>query len=192
MTTPLPPPPPGQPDWPASRPAQSGAQQGREPWWTGGRIALAVVLVLVLMGGAGFAGFLAGMAVGGTSSFIDELEDSGSIGGSFGGDTPDEADVEGAPVAVGDTLRGTFDGAVVGHPLDIGQETDVTIDLRSEDFDTIVTILDEDGVELASNDDIAFGEDRNSRVELTLPPGSYRILVDAFGFDEGDYELTVR
>lgn len=158
------------------------------------------MIVLVLMAGSGVVGFFLGAAWTGAetigqgivddfaSEFEGEFDDGFDFDGGNGGPT-----TAGPAVRVGETVQGSLSGdAATEHPLTIENAADLTIELRSDDFDTTLTLLDENGDELAYNDDIEFGEDRNSRVEVSLEPGSYSIVVDAFGLAEGDYELEVR
>lgn len=71
-----------------------------------------------------------------------------------------------------------------------GQE--ITINLRSQDFDTFLALFNADGQEvLAQNDDS--GVDSNSQIQITLPySGLYRLFVNGYGAsDLGDYTLTI-
>lgn len=59
-------------------------------------------------------------------------------------------------------------------------------------LDTIVTVLDASGVVLASNDDIAFPSNTNSRVNVGLVAGrTYIVQASGFGTSTGDYSLIV-
>lgn len=196
MTT-LPPPPPGQPGWPASQqqPAATGGG-ARQPWWTGGRVALAVVILLVLMAGAGFAGFLAGMAVGGLGSLTSDGVFDVDAFDAFDGDVPGvtSLDAEGVP---GETLRrgaeisATLDGQPVDHLLTLENSAQVTIELRSDDFDTVLVLLDDTGGLVASDDDGA-GLGTDSLLELDLDAGSYTVRVQSWGSGgTGSYEVAV-
>lgn len=190
-----------------------GGGGGRQEWWTGERVVAAIVIVLVLMGGVGFAGFLAGAAWSGVQSFETVAEDvsegatedvaegvaegatedvtEGATGGDLSVDVPEEAEaVDGETLRVGDTVTGTLTDGSVDHPLSLETAGEVTIEVRSDDFDTIVAVLDEDGNQVAENDDIEFGENRNSRVDVSLPAGTHTVVVDAFGFEGGAYELS--
>jgi hypothetical protein len=69
----------------------------------------------------------------------------------------------------------------------------VIIELRSEEFDTYVQLLDSQGNRLAEDDD-SLG-DLDSRVEITLAStGMFQIVVNNFGEDHrmGSYTLTLR
>ncbi|MEL6309069.1 MAG: PPC domain-containing protein, partial [Chloroflexota bacterium] len=76
-----------------------------------------------------------------------------------------------------------------------GQE--VTITLDSEDFDTYLFLVDEDGNELISNDD-SRGTLNSQIVDFELPyTGEYSILVSSFSFvvaeqaETGDFDLII-
>ncbi len=192
-----PPPPPGQPGWPASqqRPAATGSG-ARQPWWTGGRVALAVVIVLVLMAGAGFAGFLAGMAVGGfeslTADGVFDVDGFEAFDGDVPGVTPLDAEgVPGQAVRRGTEVSDLLDGQPVDHPLTLETSATVSIELRSDDFDTVLVVLDDTGALVASDDDGA-GLGTDSRLELDLDAGSYTVRVQSWGSaGTGSYELAV-
>ncbi len=69
----------------------------------------------------------------------------------------------------------------------------VTIDLRSDEFDTYLLLLGPDGRTLAEDDDS--GGDLNSRLVYTLPArGPYQIVVTSAGHERkaGLYTLSVR
>ncbi len=69
----------------------------------------------------------------------------------------------------------------------------IIIELRSEEFDTYVQLLDAAGNRLAEDDD-SLG-DLDSKVEITLPSsGGFQIVVNNFGEDRraGIYTLTLR
>lgn len=194
MTTP-PPPPPGQPDWPSSQPAAvRPASGGRQPWWTGGRIALAVVLVLVLMGGAAFAGFLAGMAVSGFDAVTTDGLDF-DFDEAFDGDVPgvtslDTATVAGPALRRGATTEGTLGDRPVDHSLTLETGGPVMIELTSPDFDAVLVLLDDTGALVDSDDDDAGGTD--SLLEVDLAAGSYTVRVQSWGSGEsGSYAVAV-
>jgi hypothetical protein len=69
----------------------------------------------------------------------------------------------------------------------------VTIELRSEEFDTYAQLLDGDGARLAEDDD-SLG-DLDARITFTLPrTGMYQIVVNNFSDERraGIYTLTLR
>ena len=201
MTTPPPPPPPGQPDWPASQPsmAASAGTSAPQTWWTGGRIAIAIVVVLLLMGGAGFAGFLAGVAVGGTQSIMDDFEQldgfDQEFDGAFDNDVPgimplDTPSTAGSAIRPGGTTEGFYGGSPVDHPLTVADGGQVTIEVVSDDFDTVLVLLDADGELVASDDDGA--GNTNSRIRTDLTSGEYTVRVQPWSdFEDGGYTLSV-
>ncbi len=69
----------------------------------------------------------------------------------------------------------------------------VQILLESPDFDAYLILIDENGENIAENDDFRRGN-TNSALNVTLPyTGSYRILVNTYERGErGRYQLTVR
>lgn len=79
------------------------------------------------------------------------------------------------------------------YPLDGSAGDSFTIILESQDFDTFLAIMDQEGNIIEQNDDIN-EEDSNSRLEITLPDnGSYSVIVNAYDQGgKGSYVLTVR
>jgi hypothetical protein len=74
--------------------------------------------------------------------------------------------------------------------LVIAAETEVQIDLSSEDFDTYLMLRDSDGVEIGADDDS--GGMNNSRLVITLQPGTYIIAANSyFPLMTGGYLLSV-
>lgn len=67
----------------------------------------------------------------------------------------------------------------------------MTIDLESEDFDTVLLLRGPDGEILTSNDD--FGRDFNSRIVIELPEtGTYSAVATSFSNQGGSYQIEVR
>ena len=69
----------------------------------------------------------------------------------------------------------------------------VSIDVRSDEFDTYLEVLDAAGTRLGQDDDS--GGDLNSHLTLTLPAsGTYQIVVNSAGHERraGRYILSVR
>lgn len=69
----------------------------------------------------------------------------------------------------------------------------VTVDVRSDEFDTYLQLLDAGGAKLGDDDDS--GGDLNSRLTLTLPAtGEYRIVVNSAGHEPraGRYTVSIR
>lgn len=73
------------------------------------------------------------------------------------------------------------------------QGNDVTITLTSQDFDTYLLVIDEQGNKLAENDDIA-ENNSNSSIQLSLPyTGEYRVIVNAYDqTGRGQYQISVQ
>lgn len=199
MTTP--PPPPGQPDWQPDWPATSQsaaqpqpAQVSQQSWWTGGRIAIAVVLVLVLTGGAGVAGFLAGLAVGSAEAVLEDVPGVtfGDDGGFVPGLTQLDVDAASGPiVGVGEQVAGTLTTEAIDHQLTLGSGQDVVITLASDDFDTVLVVLDAEGALVDSDDDGA-DTGTDSQLVLDLDAGTYTVRVQSWGGSgTGSYSLTV-
>ena len=67
----------------------------------------------------------------------------------------------------------------------------MTIDLESEDFDTVLLLRGPDGEILTSNDD--FGRNFNSRIVIELPEtGTYSAVATSFSNQGGSYQIEVR
>lgn len=68
----------------------------------------------------------------------------------------------------------------------------VSITLESNDFDSILMLINSKGERVASNDDIS-QNNTNSRIDITLPSTErYMLLVTSFEFEgQGDYRLAV-
>ncbi|TVQ07241.1 MAG: hypothetical protein EA368_14760 [Leptolyngbya sp. DLM2.Bin27] len=68
----------------------------------------------------------------------------------------------------------------------------VSITLESDDFDTILMLINAKGERIAFNDDIS-PTNTNSRIDTTLPATErYMLLVTSFEFEgQGDYRLAV-
>jgi hypothetical protein len=100
----------------------------------------------------------------------------------------------------GSILRGTTQRATVdtftddGWVLEGEQGQSITIECVSPDgtLDPELYLYNADAQLIAENDDIDFGVNTNSRIQINLPyTGLYTIVVSAFG-EGGAYELTVR
>ncbi|GAB5494779.1 MAG: hypothetical protein Phog2KO_49940 [Phototrophicaceae bacterium] len=77
--------------------------------------------------------------------------------------------------------------------LEEGQGVVITV-VASEDseLDTILVLLNEDGDEVAINDDYEYPDSTNSQIEYVAEEdGEYTIIVSNYPGSEGDYELTV-
>jgi tetratricopeptide (TPR) repeat protein len=67
----------------------------------------------------------------------------------------------------------------------------VAISMASDEFDTLLVLLDPDNQEIARNDDYA--RSLNSTIIITLPrDGEYKVLARSFSGMGGNYSLTVR
>lgn len=103
------------------------------------------------------------------------------------------------PISMGETVEGTLDeGDCVRSggafrdvwALELDAERTVRVDLESADFDAWVAVIDEEGREVAVDDDSGPGFDASLLV--TLPAGRYRILASSFGpGGVGSYTLMV-
>ena len=78
------------------------------------------------------------------------------------------------------------------YELDLGSTTSLTIDAMSDEFDTILVVLDRDsGNEIAFDDDSGAG--LNSRIIATFSPGTYIIAVAGYSdSDLGTYTVQTR
>jgi hypothetical protein len=99
-------------------------------------------------------------------------------------------------VEMGQTVTGTvdtFDDDGWTFEGSDGDEITVELVATDNDLDPQLYVYGPDEGLIAENDDIDFANDnRNSRVEVTLPSsGTYTIIVSAFG-EGGAYELSVR
>jgi outer membrane biosynthesis protein TonB len=86
------------------------------------------------------------------------------------------------------------DGSFYDEHLFEGQSgQSITIQLRSNEFDTFLAIFNEDGSQILAQNDDANGES-NSSVTITLPyDGVYRVFVNGYGNDDlGQYTITIR
>ncbi|MCS2608574.1 hypothetical protein [Halomonas dongshanensis] len=82
----------------------------------------------------------------------------------------------GGAVDIGETISGWYTGEVLNYDLEITETSEVTIDMRSRDFDAYLEFAGEGMNE--SNDDGGNGTD--ARLVLTLAPGNYTIGARGF------------
>lgn len=99
-------------------------------------------------------------------------------------------------VEKGQTVTGTVDTFEDdGWTFEGSEGDEITVELLAtdSDLDPQLYLYGPDEALIAENDDIDFANDnRNSRVEVTLPSsGTYTIIVSAFG-EGGAYELSMR
>ncbi|KPQ34210.1 MAG: Bacterial pre-peptidase C-terminal domain/TPR repeat [Phormidesmis priestleyi Ana] len=67
----------------------------------------------------------------------------------------------------------------------------MTIELKSEEFDTMLMLRGPDGEVITSNDD--YGGTLNSTIVIELPEsGTYSAVASSFGGDGGSYQIEVR
>lgn len=82
------------------------------------------------------------------------------------------------------------DGTLVDYyEFSIGSTRTVTIDMVSDDLDSYLYLLDEDGRVIDENDDAGFGLDAGLTVRL--PRGRYVIAVNTYQGERGFYRLFV-
>lgn len=191
---------PAQP-WPASQPASTGDGSGRQRWWTGGRILVAVAIVLVLMGGSAVAGFVAGTTWGTfdvIDTFADDFADDFDVDGEgfpFDSDVPGFVPAD-APADQGDVLRsgsrvsGVVADRPVEHALTVESSRDVELEITDADFDTVLVLLDSSGEVVDADDD--GGDGTNSALRVSLSAGTYRVRVQPWGEGSGgSYTLAM-
>lgn len=104
-----------------------------------------------------------------------------------------------SPITYGQAVSGTLDGGDCLRSTGAFQESwelvlanaaETRIDLISDDFDTYLVLKDDLGNDIEANDD--GGSGTNSRIDRSLPAGTYEIAVSSFGTGQvGDYQLTV-
>ncbi|MEL7070996.1 MAG: PPC domain-containing protein [Cyanobacteria bacterium J06581_3] len=77
------------------------------------------------------------------------------------------------------------------YPFDGTAGQTMTIELQSEEFDTILLLKGPDGEVLTSNDD--FGGTLNSTIVIELPEdGTYSAIASSFSGQGGSYQIEVR
>lgn len=157
-----------QPTWssgtthPTARPARGGVGAG------------AVVGIAV---GALLVGLVLGVLVGRATG---------------GGRTIDVADGEVARVVPGDRVEGRVTDEPFRADLVLEEDDEVTVDAASNDLDTLLRLLTEDGELVAENDDVG-GQCCDSQLRLSLDAGTYRIEVtDLGGSQQGRVAVRVR
>jgi hypothetical protein len=128
-----------------------------------------------------------------TGSEADALRGSSNepSGGSSGGSSSGTGDCGSLPtVGLGDTHEGSIDSTGVDEVcLEVDDDgTDVVVRATSDD-DTALTLFDEDGSEVAYNDD---DDGLDPALEVVLDAGTYRIEVSTWGGGSSDaYTLEV-
>lgn len=95
----------------------------------------------------------------------------------------------GGPLRDGDRITGTLEGEPTNHyTLHLDEPSEVTIDLGSSDFDTVLSVTG--STTDISNDDGGMGTD--SRIQTVLMAGDYRVEVVSYDGTVGNYELSMR
>jgi hypothetical protein len=106
----------------------------------------------------------------------------------------------GNTIEPGGSVTGTIDDTIprIEYTLTVEDTTVVTILLQhtAGDLDPLLILLDDDGDEIARNDDSAVGETRDSAIEnVELAPGTYTVVATRYqqenGISSGDFTLTV-
>jgi hypothetical protein len=72
--------------------------------------------------------------------------------------------------------------------LTVAEPTVLTVTMASAELDTFLEIGTAAGVSVASNDDASF-DSTNSRIQVHLPRGEYRVLATTFDVETGTYSL---
>jgi eukaryotic-like serine/threonine-protein kinase len=95
-----------------------------------------------------------------------------------------------------ETMQGslTFAQRQKSHAVKLKAGVTYVFDMRSEQFDTLLRLVDAQGVLLAENDDIAPGKDLNSRISFVpTQDGDYRLIAGSFRQQgTGGYTVIVR
>lgn len=107
------------------------------------------------------------------------------------------ADVVSTPITVGVEVVGELSDTDPMHPrggrqdsylLRVDSPTNVRISMMSDTLDGYLELYDEDGVEMAYNDDTV---GLNPAIRQFLPPGEYRIVATEYAAGGGSYTLSV-
>ncbi len=81
------------------------------------------------------------------------------------------------------------------HTLEVPARANVRIDLASANFDGALVLLDGSGDprgEISCVDDTPRGDTHHTRIDATLNPGTYNVVVDGVGGESGEFELFVQ
>ena len=77
------------------------------------------------------------------------------------------------------------------YQLSLSQQSRVTLELKSDDFDAYLRLLDAEGNLIAENDDRS-DFNFNSRLDESLDAGNYTVLVSTYGvLQQGKYDIGV-
>jgi hypothetical protein len=193
--------------YPSSKSPASASSSAKKSAKQGGSNALVIVGVVlivtaVIVLGCGMA-FRAG--VGGLEDLANQIaanvtvEHSSGGGGGSGGSAGNAFSGHGwdvinkGGISPGQTVNGnvdTFDDD--GWVLTVSSRQQVTIEVNATgDLDTELYLYDSSGRLIEENDDIDFMDNTDSRIKRTLDPGTYGVVVSAFG-GGGGYRLSVR
>lgn len=101
-------------------------------------------------------------------------------------------------IAAGETIQGELDasdcllanGTVAERwQLTVTEAQSLRIDMRSTVFDTYLYVSNDAGAFIAADDDT--GDGVNSRIQLTLDPGTYLLWASSFEVSSGAFDLSV-
>lgn len=153
---------------------------------------------------ATFRAMIASIEVAGEGSEVEGAESSGggrsgAEGGSDGGKDGAEAVESGAAIEYGDAVEGELSDEEVSFSFEGAEGDVVVITMLAEDgaFDTALTLLDEDGEQVAYNDDAVIEtEDMasfDSQLVYVLPADGVYTIVGAplGGTGEGAFTLSL-
>lgn len=80
---------------------------------------------------------------------------------------------------------------VMYYELELEADSDLILELRSEEFDTVLLLEDESGEVIEYNDD-GFPDSTNSQIPASLEAGTYRVGVSTYSPGEvGEFELSI-
>lgn len=94
-------------------------------------------------------------------------------------------------IELNETIEASFENQTIIYVVEGEKDTELTVELSSDDFDTVVEVRSSNGESLIEDDDS--GGDLNSLASVVLTEdGTYFIVVKAFTEPaEGDFVLTV-
>jgi hypothetical protein len=102
-------------------------------------------------------------------------------------------------ISIGETVNGQLsgsdcvlaeDGTLVDYyTFRVSSSRSVTITMRSNDVDSFLFLIDEDGDLVDYDDDGDPNTELGSRIDVTLPEGRYYIGANAYEDDAGSYTL---
>lgn len=97
---------------------------------------------------------------------------------------------DGGEIALGEPVDGelTGDELAIAYTLTVEEDTDIVATLVSDDFDCYLTLLDEEGNEIAFDDDGAGSLD--SRISYSLSAGTYTLVAQSYSYRNGNSGTT--